>query len=484
VNEERPFRLRPHRPRPLRDESKTWARGFQQLMHLVRMTTKPLAARLEKGARRYGPAGLGSPRHNQRCAVRVSYTRNQTRGQWAAHGRYIVRESAIALRHDGAAAFGSLPEPTNVLQVLAAWQRSGDERLFKVVLSPEFGEQLDLERLTRDVMKAVEKDVGRPLEWAAVVHRNTEHPHVHIVVRGVAGGEPLRFPREYVQHGMRRHAESACTVQLGYRTRLDMEEAERREVSQPRFTSLDRILSKARSADLAAPAFAVSPRPDGPGLGEFARAREQRLVARLNYLTQIGIAERTGPLSWSVRSDFETALRAFQRAQDRQKMLAQHAAFLSDPRLQYRVLTADSTKEIVGRVIAHVLDEASDRPHAIIEGVDGVVYYVPHDPAIAEARAHGKLKPNAFVQLQNIAVAGRSGRVVDDFGDAERFLANRALFKSVLGRLLRRGVVDDQQVQWSGWLGRYQEVLREESRSRWGKLPDQSTLHRKTERGR
>jgi type IV secretory pathway VirD2 relaxase len=373
---------------------------------------------------------------------------------------------------------------TNIPQALAAWQRSGDERLFKVVLSPEFGERLDLERLTQDVMKAVEGDVGRRLEWAAVVHRNTEHPHAHIVVRGVAGGEPLRFPREYVQHGMRRHAESGCTVQLGYRTRLDMEEAERREISQARFTSLDRILSRARSADLEAPSFAVSSRLDRPGLGDFARAREQRLVARLNYLTEIGIAERTGPLSWNVRSDFETALRAFQRAHDRQKMLAQHAAFLSDPRLQYRVLTEDTTKEIVGRVVAHVLDEASDRPHALIEGVDGVVYYVAHDAAIAEARAAGKLKPNAFVQLRNIAVAGRSGRAVDDFGDADRLLANRPLFKSVLGRLLPQGVLDDQQVPWSGWLGRYHEVLREESGSRRGKLQEQSTLRRKTERGR
>jgi type IV secretory pathway VirD2 relaxase len=484
VTEERPFRLRPHKPRHLRDESKTWARGFQQLMHLVRMTTKPLAARLEKGTRRYGTAGFASSRHNQRCAVSVSYTRNKTRGQWAAHGRYIVRESATVLRRDGTAAFGSLPDATNLPQALAAWQRSGDERVFKVILSPEFGERLDLEGLTREVMKAVEDDVGRRLEWAAVVHRNTEHPHVHIVVRGVAGGEPLRFPREYVQHGMRRHAESACTVLLGYRTRLDREEAERREVSQARFTSLDRILSKARPGDLAAPAFAVSPRPDEPGLGEFAHSREQRLVARLNYLTQIGIAERTGPLSWNLRSDFETALRAFQRAHDRQKMLAQHAAFLSDPRLQYRVLTPDSTKEIVGRMVAHVLDEASDRPHALIEGVDGVVYYVAHDAAIAEARANGKLKPNAFVQLRNIAVAGRSGRVVDDFGDAERFLANRALFKTVIGRLLQRGMLDDQRVHWSGWLGRYHEVLREESGSRRGKLHEQSTLHRKTERGR
>jgi hypothetical protein len=39
-------------------------------------------------------------------------------------------------------------------------------------------------------------------------------------------------------------------------------------------------------------------------------------MARLNYLTEIGIAERAGPLSWNVSSDFETALRAFQRAHD------------------------------------------------------------------------------------------------------------------------------------------------------------------------
>jgi hypothetical protein len=46
VDDERPFRLRPRRPRFVRDESKVWARGFQQLMHVVRMTAKPLTSRL------------------------------------------------------------------------------------------------------------------------------------------------------------------------------------------------------------------------------------------------------------------------------------------------------------------------------------------------------------------------------------------------------------------------------------------------------
>lgn len=226
-------------------------------------------------------------------------------------------------------------------------------------------------------MSAIEGDVGRPLEWATVVHRNTDHAHFHVVRRGVAAGEPLRFARDYVRHTIRRHAENACTLQLGYRTSLDMEEAERREVAQARFTWLDRILSRSRPAEASvASSFEVCRRPDTTELSEFGRAREQRLVARLNYLTEIGLAERIGPLTWKVQRDFESALRTFQRAGDRQKMLAQHAAFLSDPRLQYRVLTPDTTAEIDRRVIAHVLDEISGRPHALIEGVEGIVYKV------------------------------------------------------------------------------------------------------------
>jgi hypothetical protein len=151
----------------------------------------------------------------------------------------------------------------------------------------------------------------------------------------------------------------------------------------------------------------------------------------------------------------------FQRAQDRQKMLAHHASFLSDPRLRYRVLTPETTAEIDGRVIAHVFDEISDRPHALIEGVDGIVYYVPHDQAIAEARANGRLKPNSFVQFRTQSVRGRSMQTVEDLGDADQVLSNHAYFKRTLRRLLQRGALLDEPHAWSGWLGRYHAALRE-----------------------
>jgi len=428
-------------------------------MHLVRMTTRPLANRSDANR---SSGGHQSPR-SQRCAVRVTYTRNKIRGQWAAHGRYIVRDSATALRQDGTPAFGTVSEGIEIPALLASWQKTGDQRLFKLILSPEFGDRLDMERLTRDVMAAMERDLGVPLEWVAVVHRNTEHPHVHVVLRGLAEGGPLRIERDYIRQGIRRNAENGCTLQLGYRTSLDVQETERREVSQARFTSLDRILAREMPAEAAGlSAFEITRFPDRSGLSEFAQSREQRLVARLNHLSEMGLAEPTGLFTWRVRHDFESALRTFQKAQDRQKMLGQYAAFLSDPRLQYRVVQPGASTEIDGRVIAHVLDELSDQPHVLVEGVDGVVYYLAHDSAIAAARANGKLKPNSFVQLRSTNSSGESVRTVDDLGDADEILYNPTYLGRAVRRLVQRGIPQDQN-EWSGWLGRYHVAVRRET---------------------
>jgi hypothetical protein len=130
-------------------------------------------------------------------------------------------------------------------------------------------------------------------------------------------------------------------------------------------------------------------------------------------------------------------------------MMAQHAAFLSDPRLQYRVVSPHAGTDIVGRVIAHVLDEISDRPHVLIEGIDGVVYYLPHDASIAEARANGKLRPNALVELHK---GGAPVLTVRDFGDADRLLTNRDAFHAA-PTVAQPAVGCDEH--WSGWLGRY-----------------------------
>jgi type IV secretory pathway VirD2 relaxase len=36
----------------------------------------------------------------------------------------------------------------------------------------------------------MENDLGTDLEWIAVAHHNTEHPHLHMVIRGVGSDGP------------------------------------------------------------------------------------------------------------------------------------------------------------------------------------------------------------------------------------------------------------------------------------------------------
>ena len=191
TDDERKVRLRPTKPRRPPDERIAWSSGYKLLMHYARSSRK---------ARNRGTSGgkRASPRpYLQRCAVRVTYLNNKTRGQWKAHGRYLARESATRENPVEGVGFGREDQKIDIAGRLEDWQRSGDERLWKLIISPEFGDLTDLRRLTADLMERVEKDLGTEFEWVAVEHHNTEHLHVHVVVRGLRtdGNQLAHEPR-------------------------------------------------------------------------------------------------------------------------------------------------------------------------------------------------------------------------------------------------------------------------------------------------
>ena len=252
--DEREFRLRPIKPRVTRNESAAWSNAFKLIMHYARSSRK-------HGNRALGGKGKSFRPHYQRCAVRVTYSKNKIRGQWKAHGRYLARESAIFEKDAKGVGFNREGEAVDIARLLENWQAARDRQMWKVILSPEFGDKIDLPRLTRDLIGQMEKDLGTNLEWVAVEHHNTEHPHVHVVIRGRRdSGETLRLSREYVQQGIRGIAADLCTRQLGYRTELDGIEAERCETTEKRFTSIDRRLLEGCATIQRGPGFAVSPR--------------------------------------------------------------------------------------------------------------------------------------------------------------------------------------------------------------------------------
>jgi type IV secretory pathway VirD2 relaxase len=316
------------------------------LMHHARMSRS-----WKRQPVRFGTGPKRTRSYNQRCAVRVMYAKNTTAGQWRAHGRYVARESATREGDPKAVGFDSRGESIDIAERLESWQKARDERLWKLIVSPEFSDRSDLKRLTLDLVARMETDLGTPLEWVPVAHYNTEHPHVHVALRGIGvEGRRLSLSRDYVKQGIREIAEDLCTRQLGYRTQLDAAVAQRREVHQHRYTSLDRIIKRdaENSGEAGAPFFAIAKDPDRARFGGSVRLVEQHTVERLKVLESMGLAEPTSPSTWRVRQDFENILRAMQRSADRQKMLAAHGVLMSDERLPLAVLGLPPSR-FVGR---------------------------------------------------------------------------------------------------------------------------------------
>lgn len=62
-----------------------------------------------------------------------------------------------------------------------------DRHHFRFIVSADdAGELASLRTFTRELMDQASRDLGTRLDWVAIDHWNTEHPHIHILVRGRA----------------------------------------------------------------------------------------------------------------------------------------------------------------------------------------------------------------------------------------------------------------------------------------------------------
>ena len=457
-NEGPPIRLRPRwSKRNPNDDPRRYAGVVGSVLRFAQMTNRARHRRSEsqfESARQFRSSRL----RTQRVSVRVTYAKNKNQGQWKAHGRYIARDTATHGGDPSQAGFDATRTDINIASVLDRWQRAGDERLFKVIVSPEFGERINLPDHTRKLIQCMERDLKSRLEWVAAVHFNTEHPHVHIALRGKdQNGCALVIARDYIRSGIRFHAENLATKALGARTELDAEEARQREITQARYTSLDRIIQRAN--DGQSPSFTITTDITAPGLSDRERRLHQDLSARLAHLGKMGLAKPVVPEQWVVQSDFETVLRTLQRTVDRQKMLAAHGALLSDPRLPFEITNIRDLQVVEGRVLLHAEDEVSGRRYLLLEGTDAKVHLIYHNQEIDETRRAGKLAVDSFVRLEK-RFADRIPHIeITDYGDADALLANRSFINKQARTLLRQGIALDQGL-WGGWLGQYHKAIR------------------------
>jgi type IV secretory pathway VirD2 relaxase len=294
-----------------------------------------------------------------------------------------------------------------------------DRHQFRFIVSAEDGVELADPRVTtRDLMKQMEADLGTKLDWIAVDHHNTGHPHTHIIVRGVTDdGKTLNIAGDYIAHGIRERASEVVTRELGRQTEQEVARSLEREVDADRFTRLDRMLiaeqrSRNEFADL---------RPDRDMLDSL-RQNRALLIQRARKLERMGLATEVEVGRWSLSPGAESALRELGEQGDIIRTM--HRALTREGLSEARPISAyvlhgeKVTEPIVGRVLDKGLggDEMGERVRLVIDGVDGRVHHLEMDPARAEGMQRGMIvaagaEPTGpRVADRNIlAIAGKEG---------------------------------------------------------------------------
>src|SRR5467141_4192905 len=325
--------------------------------------------------------GEGGWSHRQPGARRVMVKSRSVRaagknGRAAAHLRYIQRDGTS---RDGGR--GRLYSPTqDRTDGDAVLDRGKDDRhQFRVIVSPEDGAELDdLSGFTRDLMSQLEEDLGTKLDWVAVNHFNTGHPHVHVIVNGRDElGEDLVINGDYIAHGIRERASELVTLELGPVTEIEQRRKLAAEIDQDRFTRIDRALIAEAGDGLVDLRHAPA---DPRGVAD----RALRL-ARLGKLEGMGLASEPAPGRWQLSEKLEPTLRELGERGDIIKTMhrALQAEGLARDPASFRIHDSAPSTPIVGRVIdKHLSDELGENLTLIIDGVDGRIHHVRgFDPA-------------------------------------------------------------------------------------------------------
>lgn len=254
----------------------------------------------------------------------------------------------------------------------------GDRHQFRFIVAPDdAADMADMRSFTRDLMKLMESDLDTRLDWIAVDHHNTGHPHTHVIVRGVLDdGRILNIAGDYIAHGVRHRAEALVTLELGQQSELEITEKLRHEVQAERLTRLDRMLiAESREQGI------VDLRPDASDTYT-VRANRALLIDRAKRLERYGLADEIDTGRWVVRDDAEQTLRALGERGDiiktMHRALEDHGLAEERGARDYITHGKSITEPVVGRVLAKGLagDEMGDRLHLVIDGVDGHTHYV------------------------------------------------------------------------------------------------------------
>jgi type IV secretory pathway VirD2 relaxase len=413
-------------------------------------------SRIGRGAsigRLVGSRAGNAGSRQRRAVVKTRLVRLGGKGLPAAraHLRYLQRDGVTREGLPGKLYSAELDEADG-----KAFLERGqhDRHQFRFIVSAEDADQYDdLKPLTRRLLAQMEKDLGTRLDWVAVDHFNTGHPHTHIILRGVdENRQNLIIAREYIAHGVRSRAAELVSLDLGPRTVQEIEARLRHDIAAERLTEIDRRLLRAMDAARLVTAADRDP------------LTQSLKAGRLQTLGRLGLAKELGRGTWRLADDLESSLRSLgergdiirtmQRAMAARNLASDWSGAATDP----------ASGPVIGRVVAHgLVDEHRDRHYLIVDGTDGRAHYLD----IGDGDAAPAIPEGAIVQVAaaasgerpsdrtiNEIAAANAGRYSSELHSRHDMAATPAFIEAHVRRLdaLRRAgvrVVRNDDQSWS-----------------------------------
>jgi type IV secretory pathway VirD2 relaxase len=351
------------------------------------------------GRGRRAALSLSLPSTARRVVTKARVVRHHgTRFRSAPLPRHVAYLKREGVTRDGADA-SMFDAQTEAADERAFAERCAEDRHhFRFIVSPEDAGQLaDLRAFTRELMADVERDLDTRLDWIATDHWNTDNPHVHVLIRGKAeDGDDLVISRAYVSHGLRDRAAERVTLELGPRSEHEIRSALEREVEAERWTSLDRTLRTIADEH----GGIVDLRPGVPGATPHDRSSQPLMLGRAARLERLGLAERVGPASWTLKLGLEQSLRELSTRGDIIRTMHEAVAGTGrEPDVSGFAIHGDvGTDQVLGRLVARGLhDELKGSAYAIVEGIDGRTHHLQ----FSELALTGDAVPGAIVEARS-----------------------------------------------------------------------------------
>jgi type IV secretory pathway VirD2 relaxase len=285
-------------------------------------------------------------------------------------------------------------------------------------------------------MHQIEEDLGTRLDWVAVDHYNTGHPHSHVVIRGKDDvGKDLVIAQDYITDGVRLRAQERATLELGPETDRELRDKLRAEITAERFTRIDRAMIEEASDGM------LDLRPEsGQTHADFDRTLR---LGGVQTLERFGLAREIEPGVWRISEKLEPTLRALGERGDIIKTMHRALANRGIERAagDYAIhRDRIDGGPIIGRVIDKGLpgDQLGDTLHLVVDGLDGRVHYLE----LADAAQGDEIKVGSIVEI---------GRTTAELRPADR---NILAMTDPIDRLYRpsehRAALDDTRLVQEG----------------------------------